>query len=650
MSDPSSAPLVSVGITGDGGELHAAVASALPEAVDLRGSTAPPSGCGVVVVVTENADVSLRVTAEASSRDRGVPCLPVHLRGTHVQIGPLSSPAREGCGRCADLRRAEAADPALPGPPTGTEDGRRNGFALRIAAAHTALETARAVPGSRPAGLGTCGAFLTVDMIDLTVRRHAFLPDADCPQCGPGLPPDTAEAARVVLRPRPKPKGGFRARTLSSMEEDLLNTYVDRRAGVVRELRPGGLDTLPTALAPVGPANGFGRALDMATARLSAITEAVERMSGLRQGGKRTTVRASRAELGARAIDPVTLGLHASERYADPAFPYRRYSDDEVCDWIWGHSFGRDEPVLVPRTYVYYGAHEQRADRPDVPFAFTSSNGTAVGSCAEEAILHGLLELAERDAFLMTWYGRLPVPRIDPYSLPDRTVPLLIERIRERTGFHVDVFATTMEQRIPSFWVMGRADGDDPRRMKTLSSAGSGLDASDALLGALCELTPLLDLQPAGYRERYERAGRLVEDSSLVADMDDHSLLYGHPDAFGRFDFLFAGSPARDFAEVTREWEWPEHDDLRADCLHLVARYLDSGLDVVAVDLTTPELRAGGLTSFKVVVPGLLPMTFGHHNRRTTGLSRLLTVPPLLGFTNGPASEEELNADPHPFP
>jgi ribosomal protein S12 methylthiotransferase accessory factor YcaO-like protein len=41
---------------------------------------------------------------------------------------------------------------------------------------------------------------------------------------------------------------------------------------------------------------------------------------------------------------------------------------------------------------------------------WVTSNGVAVSGCLTEAIFCGLLEIAERDAFLMTWYGRLIRP------------------------------------------------------------------------------------------------------------------------------------------------------------------------------------------------------------------------------------------------
>jgi ribosomal protein S12 methylthiotransferase accessory factor len=38
--------------------------------------------------------------------------------------------------------------------------------------------------------------------------------------------------------------------------------------------------------------------------------------------------------------------------------------------------------------------------------------------------------------------------------------------------------------------------------------------------------------------------------------------------------------------------------------------------NVIVVDQTTPEHRAGGCSCVKVIVPGMLPVTFGHESRR----------------------------------
>ena len=122
---------------------------------------------------------------------------------------------------------------------------------------------------------------------------------------------------------------------------------------------------------------------------------------------------------------------------------------------------------------------------------------------------------------------------------------------------------------------------------------------------------------------------------SYFQQMDEHSLLYACPEVRHRLDFLWAGdttpfrAPDSDFL----------HADLREDMQALIHRYLDSGLDVIIVDQTTPEHRSESLHCVKAIVPGTLPMTFGHDYRRLDGLPRLSRL--LTGA---------INDQPHPFP
>ncbi|GAA3437954.1 hypothetical protein GCM10018954_075680 [Kutzneria kofuensis] len=51
-----------------------------------------------------------------------------------------------------------------------------------------------------------------------------------------------------------------------------------------------------------------------------------------------------------------------------------------------------------------------------------------------------------------------------------------------------------------------------------------------------------------------------------------------------------------------------------------------------------------------MIIPGTLPMTFGHEFRRVHGLPRLHRVPQALGYRDMPLRPEEINPYPHPFP
>ena len=75
------------------------------------------------------------------------------------------------------------------------------------------------------------------------------------------------------------------------------------------------------------------------------------------------------------------------------------------------------------------------------------------------------------------------------------------------------------------------------------------------------------------------------------------------------------------------------HADLTDDLQDILQVFRGLNLDVIVVDQTTPEIKRNGLYCVKVLIPGMLPMTFGQHLTRITGLERVLRVPMELGYT-----------------
>lgn len=91
--------------------------------------------------------------------------------------------------------------------------------------------------------------------------------------------------------------------------------------------------------------------------------------------------------------------------------------------------------------------------------------------------------------------------------------------------------------------------------------------------------------------------------------------------------------------------------DLTELLTETVRRLAGEGLEVIAVRQDERGMRDRlGLHCVKVIVPGSLPMTFGHVNHRTRGLPRLLEVPHRLGRAERASRYEELTIHPHPFP
>lgn len=80
---------------------------------------------------------------------------------------------------------------------------------------------------------------------------------------------------------------------------------------------------------------------------------------------------------------------------------------------------------------------------------YDSSNGLALGSSREEAVLHGLFELIERDHFLCAWYNRLPLQELDIEDTGLDELKQLLYFL-ELVGIQVRFFDITMELRVPS--------------------------------------------------------------------------------------------------------------------------------------------------------------------------------------------------------
>lgn len=126
-------------------------------------------------------------------------------------------------------------------------------------------------------------------------------------------------------------------------------------------------------------------------------------------------------------------------------------------------------------------------------------------------------------------------------------------------------------------------------------------------------------------------------------------MLYGLPEVEERLNFLLDNNrPLRTFEEEFKPQ--PKYTDLKDDLENILQRFRRLNLEVIVVDQSTSVTKRNGLFCVKVLIPGMLPMTFGHHLTRIKGLERVLHVPMKLGFTKQLLGYEQLNPYPHPFP
>ncbi|MTV91791.1 YcaO-like family protein, partial [Streptococcus pneumoniae] len=73
-------------------------------------------------------------------------------------------------------------------------------------------------------------------------------------------------------------------------------------------------------------------------------------------------------------------------------------------------------------------------------------------SSIEEAIFYGILEIIERDNFLLTWYLKEEVKQLSWESLPSR-LRIINERLKE-DNCELKLFNITKEVGIPVIWAL----------------------------------------------------------------------------------------------------------------------------------------------------------------------------------------------------
>ncbi|MGW6743141.1 TOMM precursor leader peptide-binding protein [Streptomyces sp. NPDC055025] len=591
----------------------------------------------------------------------------VHLTARTVLVGPWGGDGdAAACGRCLAMRwqrlRTRTERDALE---TGARTRAAGHWPRLTPYAVDAVEALyRAVVLSDsvlpPEGAAADRRLPQVSRLDLTtleVRTYPLLADPLCPHRGPRGTDSRDEAARLGLVSRPKPSPDvYRLRRASAypMPVTALANPVSGVLGSGTWINVTSPTTAPVAgsvfmrgyagLTDVtwsGQANGFDASRDL------AFLEGLERYAGTHRRTGTTLLTAAYSDLGGDgrpALDPAECGSYPPETYRDDPM-VRPFDPDRPIPWVWGYSLRDERPLLVPARLVHYSAGLASDN-----FVFECSNGCAIGSCLEEAVLGGLLELIERDAFLVAWYGGTPLTEIDLDSVGDPTVRTMIDRAALQ-GYDVHAFDNRIDLAVPV--VTGLAVRRDGGPGTFSFGAGASLDPAAALEGALSEVLTYIPHLPRQVEERRSELDAMAEDFGKVLHLKDHAQLYGLPRMAEHVRGYREPSAVRPMADVYRTWEErdrPRTGDLRDDVIHCRDELVRAGHDVIVVDQTTPEQHRIGLRTVATIVPGLLPIDFGWSRQRAPRMPRLRTAAWRGGLRSGELTEAEIRMVPHPFP
>lgn len=364
----------------------------------------------------------------------------------------------------------------------------------------------------------------------------------------------------------------------------------------------------------------------------ATLGEAIERYAGaaaLHEAGD--LIVASWQDLGETAVDPRRFALYAPEQYAS-GWPFSPPRIDVPMRWAVGYSLTRKCDVLVPAQFAYLPYH----GLPGEPIlAMHTSTGTACGETVQQAILSGLCEVIERDAFMMHWLCRLPAPKVDITN--DPTLVAEFKKRYERPGIRYHLLDFTTDIGVPCYFcaVVEEGSADTTMAVGAAVRTNGSLAARKALMESV---QTRVWLRQMARSEGLRRFGSFSE----IRSFEDHVNLWGNHEMLSHADFLLESertSPLRNECTAT---------DLSGHIDWVVDRLAQRGLEAIIVDTTPSDIRALGLTVVKAIVPGAIPLS-ADHRFEPLGGERLYTVPSLLGYT-APKTLVDFNPVPHPFP
>ena len=291
-------------------------------------------------------------------------------------------------------------------------------------------------------------------------------------------------------------------RVIAPRETIEINQDKLKKAGITRIADITDLDRigLPiyTAIRPTAEEGAIsiygGKGISKDHAKASAMMEGFERYSAERQDSDETII-ATPNEIGRYGdyIDPKSLNLPKN-------FEKKDISDINL-EWSKSKDIISGNEYYIPTNAIF---HPYASDSNAESLFKSNTNGLASGNILDEAILHGMLEVIERDAWSIFELTHKNYAQIDIESIESELILDIINKF-ESEGIKIKLMDFTADIKIPT--IAASADDTITKDAGLLTlGMGTHLDPEVAILRALTEVAQSRATQINGAREDTVRA------------------------------------------------------------------------------------------------------------------------------------------------
>ena len=280
-------------------------------------------------------------------------------------------------------------------------------------------------------------------------------------------------------------------KTIENNEDKLKVAGVTRIADITDLDRIG--IPIYTAIRPTAEEGAVsiygGKGITKEHSKASAMMEAFERYSAERQDSDDAII-AKIDEIEGNYIDPKSLNL--------PKELEKKDITDLKLEWSLAKDIVSNEDHYIPTNAIFHPY------KYPVSLFKSNTNGLASGNVLEEAILHGIFEVIERDAWSIFELTHKNYAQIDIDSIESDVINESIDKF-ESNGIKIKLMDFTADIKIPT--IAASADDTVTKDAGLLTlGMGTHLDPEVAILRALTEVAQSRATQINGAREDTVRA------------------------------------------------------------------------------------------------------------------------------------------------
>ncbi|MDY6967913.1 MAG: YcaO-like family protein [Spirochaetota bacterium] len=299
-------------------------------------------------------------------------------------------------------------------------------------------------------------------------------------------------------------------------------------------------------------------------------------------------------QLKENAVDPETLGVFRDGVYS-PSLP---------IDWIWAWNLTRRENVLVPAlsglcislacNHYYFSSNDDKT-----MYTASDSNGCAAGNCMEEAILHGIYEVIERDAIIINARNNLRPPDIKiTRDVRNRYLHEILDKLFADKNIIFKIKYLTLDINMPTFGCVLL----DKNLGYPVIGYGTHFDPEIALQRAITEL-----FQARAINQRQNKTSMKLKGVKL-----------------SQLQYLWeTGHKTISLSDINDI----STDDINEDIKLAVRMIKKENMDVIIVNRTKKNI---GIPVVKVIVPGAQRLDWSwlyDKNLVAMGSNRIFNVP-----------------------